>query len=229
MSEDPAAQFRRIQAKEAELQEREKKLRTAHVHLDEERPKNFPPFCPFMFHDISADIPIIAQWTVRLAFIGQFAFYVTLIWNVIASFTVGGLNSEEGESKVETGQTIIFAILILLLGIPCAFKINYQRLYNQARKPDISMLFFGLQGLFIVAIAVLFAGFPDTGCMGIVIAIDALASKAGGFCKFAIIISAVLAGICLAWQCVLFGKLMILFKATGAYAPENPAAPASSI
>jgi hypothetical protein len=132
---------------------------------------------------------------------------------MIAACTVGALPGD-----ISAGQTIVFAIIILLLGVPCAFRINYQRLYNQSKKPNISLLFFALQGLFIIANVIVLVGFEDSGCMGLIIALSAFDTKVVGFPKFAMVFAAVLAGASTAFQCMLFGKVMILFKSTGTYA-----------
>jgi hypothetical protein len=80
------------------------------------------------------------------------------------------------------------------------------------------MLYFGIQGLFIVANALLFIGIPNSGCQGILVAIDSI-NASNGFCTLANMLGAVFAGISTAFQCMVSGKVMILFKATGAYSP----------
>jgi hypothetical protein len=203
-----AEQFRRIQAKEAELREREHKLRQSHVHLDEEEVKNWPPCRPFVHHDIDVDIPLQGVWTVRLAFYGQLGYYFLLLWNILA-----GCGTSFGELNVT--QNVIFAILIALLGIPCGFKINYMRLYRQVRKNDISLLFFGIQALFVAVLVLGFVGLTDWGCMGIMTATEAWRLSDSAFAKITIGICAALWGAAVAWQVMVFGKILILFRSTG--------------
>jgi hypothetical protein len=219
MGDDAGAdQFRRIQAKEAELREREHKLRQAHVHLDEEEVKNWPPCRPFIHHDIDADIPLQGVWTVRLALWGQYGFYFLLLWNVLAAC---GTDLEAEDTVYNVAQNVVFAILIALLGIPCGFKVNYMRLYRQARKNDISLLFFGVQALLVAAVGLGLVGLPNWGCMGIMTAIDVL-RDGSGFGKFTVGICAALWAIVAAWEVMVFGKILLLFKTTGQ--PPAPAA-----
>jgi hypothetical protein len=217
MTDEGAEQYRRIQAKEQELRDRERALSKAHVHVQDEDVKNWPPCHPLLHHDIVRDIPMVAQWTVRLSLFGQYAFYITLLWNIVGACCTG----IEG-TDLDLGPNIVFAILIAVLGIPCGFKINYMRLYDQARRNRIAITFFAIQGLLVAAVGLVLVGIQNWGCMGIMTALDAVSAEhASGFQKFAIGIAAVFWGICVAWQLFLFGKIVLLFKVTGVQPGEG--------
>lgn len=215
MTETTAERYARLQAKEDELARRENALKKQDVNIDEERPNNFPPFFPFMRHDISTDIPLAFQWTVRLAFIGQFIFAGTLLINLIGACTTGTIQLKKG-SGYSLGKNVIFSIIFLILGVPCAFKINYMKLYVQASKKDIKCLYFALQGIFVGINAFAFVGLKDWGLMGIITAIDALSASTSGFCKAIIIIACILWGGSALLQIFLFGRIMQLYKGSGA-------------
>lgn len=214
MTETTEERYRRLQAKEEELARRENALKKQDVNLDDEKVNNFPPFCPFMRHDITADIPLAYQWTVRLAFIGQFIFAGTLLINFIGACTTGTIKLKSG-SGYSLGKNIIFSIIYFLLGIPCAFKINYMKLYSECAKKDIKCLYFALQGIFIGINGFACVGLKDWGLMGIITVIDAISASTSGFCKAIIIIACILWGCSALLQVFLFGRFMLLYKNSG--------------
>jgi hypothetical protein len=150
------------------------------------------------FAAIDADIPLQGGWTVRLAFYGQLGFCFLLLWNRLASFG-SGINDDYNATQN---------------AIPCGFKINYMRLYRQVRKNDISLLFFGIQALFVAALAIGLVGLENWGCIGIITATGAL-EHGSPYAKVTIGICAVLWGIAVAWEVMVLGKILLLFKTTG--------------
>lgn len=219
MTETTAERYARLQAKEDELARRENELKKQDVNIDAEKPNNFPPCFPFMRHDITTDIPLSFQWTIRLAFIGQFIFAGALFINFIGACTTGTIKLKSG-SGYSLGKNIIFSIIFLILGIPCAFRINYMKLYSQAAKKDIKCLYFALEGIFVGINAFAVVGLKDWGLMGIITVIDALSASTSGFCKAMITIACILWAGSALLQIFLFGRIMQLYKVSG-----NPTMP----
>lgn len=206
---DPAERFRRIQEREAEVKRREAELRKQNVAPEVTKPPNFPSCRPLIHHDIANDIPMLAQWTVRLHLIGFIALYVTLFWNFIAACSLG-----EAPGGHSVGQTVIFSIVIFGLAIICTWKLNYMKLYSQCEKGNIKVGMFALQGLMVAAVAAGTVGIIDSGCVGIIAGIDGMGSP-NSFCKFACLVSMILWIAETAWQMFMFTKIILLYKVLG--------------
>ena len=205
MSETTEERFKRLQAKEQELREREKALRKQNVDVDEEKANNFPPFCPVVHHNIIEDIPIVAQWTIKIAFIAQFIWILQLLLNFIAACSTGSMNS------YSVAMNAVFSLAIMILGVPCGFKLNYMKHYTNASKDGMSVSNLILQVLFIAVNIYALIGLKNQGVMGVLTTIDALAGG-NGFSRIMIPIAAAFWGLQVAIQIFLFGKIIILFK-----------------
>ncbi|KAH0785212.1 secretory carrier-associated membrane protein 1-like [Histomonas meleagridis] len=212
---DPAARYYAIQQKEEELKRREKALKKVNVEIEEDtKPPNFPPFCSVVYHNIAEEIPIASQWTVRIAFIMIIALTVTVIVNLIACCTTGTINVGGAGAKYSAGTNIVFGVIIGVLSVPLAFKINYFKLYTQCKLNDVKLGWFALQAIFIICYGYAAVGMKNCGVIGIITMLDGIASGSG-FCKVMSIISAVL------WVCgtvvevFLFGRVMVLYKSSG--------------
>ncbi|OHT16093.1 secretory carrier membrane protein [Tritrichomonas foetus] len=224
MSETTAERFARLQAKEQELRDREKALKKQDVFIEEDKSNNFPPFFPLVHHDIVNDIPLSSQWTIKIAFLAQFFWAAQLLINFVAACTTGTIHL--GSGKYSLGTNIVFSIIIMILGVPCAFKLNYMKLYSQAKKNAIKGTFFILQGLFIAVNVYGFVGLKNNGVMGVITTIDALAASTSGFCKAMVIIATVMWASSSLIQLFLFGRVMLIYKNGGA--PPAPSVDTSA-
>lgn len=202
----PEERFAAIQAKEAELQRREEALRQQNIEVVQEKPPNFPPFFHFVHHDISTDIPIAYQMTVKIAFVLFLLTCVTLIMNLIACFTTGTIKVGKGTSY-SLGTNSVLGVIYLLLTVPLAFKINYYRLYEQCMKKNIKMTWFALEGIYIGVYAYASAGMKNTGCIGLITTIDSISAGSGASKAFCTI-SCIMWLLGLAGHVFLFGKVM---------------------
>lgn len=224
MTETTAERFARLQAKEQELKQREANLKKQDVDLDDEKPNNFPPCCPFMYHDLS-DLPIIATWTIKLAFIAQFIWMGTLLINFIGACCTGTIKTSG--SGYSVGKNVVFSIIYAILGVPLAFRLNYCKLYDQARHDHIKGTFFVLQALFIACHILAFVGLQNWGLMGVITTIDCISASTSGFAKAMIVIS------CFLWagsgllQIFLFGRIMILYKNNSSSPQPAPVQPST--
>lgn len=212
---DLQARYNAIQEKENELRRREDALRKQNVDVDNGHPPNFPPFCPTVYHDIAVEIPIEMQWVVRIAFIGLFWMGALLIVNLIAAFTVGKFGHSAGE-------TIIFAVIFLILTVPLAFKVNYFKLYTQCKNSAVTAGYLILQLVYFAFNVMGAIGLKDSGMIGIIVMIDAISSQAGGFVKAIVIISAVMWVLSALVQFFLAAKSLILYKRTGQSSALSP-------
>lgn len=217
---DVEARYYAIQQKEEELRNREKALKKSNIDIvGGEKPYNFPPFCSIVYHNIGEEIPIASQWTVRIAYIMYWCLCITCVINVIACCTTGKIDVK----GYSAGKNIIFGILIGLLAVPLAFKINYYKFYTQCKDNEITLRFFALQAIYIAVYAYAAVGKKNSGTIGLITAIDALAGGKSGFCKAICMIAAVLWVAGAAIQIFLFGKIMVLYKGTGS-SKQNTAA-----
>ncbi|KAH0791590.1 secretory carrier-associated membrane protein 1-like [Histomonas meleagridis] len=217
---DPAARYYAIQQKEEELKRREKALKKANVEIEEDtHPPNFPPFCSVVYHNIAEEIPIASQWTIRIAFIMILALAVLVIINLIACCTTGTIKLGGSGASYSVGANIVFGVIIGILSVPLAFKINYYKLYTQAKTNNITLGWFALQAIFILCFGYAAVGLKNNGVIGIITMLDALAAGSG-FCKVICIISAVLWVLGTLVEIFLFGRVMVLYKGSGAPQPS---------
>lgn len=219
---DKQQRYEAIKAKEAELERREAALRQNNVEVVEEKPPNFPPFCPFIRHNIAVDIPVDLMMTVRIAFILFFFTAGTLLVNLIACFTTATIKVGKGKGY-SLGYNSVFGVLYLVLTVPLAFKINYYRLYTQCSQRRIKMTWFALEGAYIAFHAYACAGIKNSGLIGLIAMIDSL-SAGGGAAKCFCSISALCWLLSTAGQVFLFGNVMKAYKVSdnnnaGPYSP----------
>lgn len=219
---DKQQRYEAIKAKEAELERREAALRQNNVDVVEEKPPNFPPFCPMIRHNIAVDIPVEFMMTVRIAFILFCFTSATLFINLIACFTTVGIKVGKGKGY-SLGYNSVFGVLYFILTIPLAFKINYYRLYTQCMHRSVKMTWFALEGAYIAFHAYASAGVKNSGLIGLIAMIDAISagtSSAKAFCS--------ISGLCwllaTAGQVFLFGNVMKVYKMSDSR-NQNPYSP----
>ncbi|KAG6476073.1 hypothetical protein ZIOFF_065308 [Zingiber officinale] len=115
-----------LQAKEAELDKREKMRKSssfaAGIVIEEQ---NWPPFFPIIHHDIANEIPIHLQRLQYFAFASLLGLTVCLFWNILA-VTAAWIKGE--------GATIWFlSIIYFISGVPGAYVLWYKPLYRAMR------------------------------------------------------------------------------------------------
>lgn len=183
MSMDAQERYARIQAKEEELKRREAGLREQQLDIEDDRKPNWPVCCPFVYHDISGEIPIKNTAACKVAYILQCVWALTLIVNMLAAFGSGSM------ANYSVAKYIVFSIIYTILGIPLAFRVNYMKYYEQCKKEDLSLSWFLLEIIFFGLNVVGAVGLPNSGLCGVLYAIDAF-SKGNGYIKIFGIISA---------------------------------------
>ncbi|XP_076336935.1 secretory carrier-associated membrane protein 1-like isoform X2 [Tachypleus tridentatus] len=154
-----------LERKAAELQEREQALRNVGTDV---RANNWPPlpakccFGPCFYQDISVEIPIEFQKTVRTMYYLWMFYFCVLCLNVIGAFamfiTVGG------------GTTFGFALLALVLFTPLSFLCWFRPLYKAFRSDSsFSFMVFFFVFFFQTIISILYAiGIPGIGGCGFI-------------------------------------------------------------
>ncbi|XP_022253898.1 secretory carrier-associated membrane protein 1-like isoform X2 [Limulus polyphemus] len=154
-----------LERKAAELQEREQALRNVGTDV---RANNWPPlpakccFGPCFYQDISVEIPIEFQKTVRTVYYLWMFYFCVLCLNVIGAFamfiTVGG------------GTTFGFALLALVLFTPLSFLCWFRPLYKAFRSDSsFNFMVFFFVFFFQTIIAILYAiGIPGIGGCGFI-------------------------------------------------------------
>ncbi|KAK8900360.1 hypothetical protein M9Y10_002687 [Tritrichomonas musculus] len=220
---DRQQRYEAIKAKEAELERREEALRKNNVDIVNEKPPNFPPHCPFVRHDIAADIPIEFITTMKIAFVLFCFTSATLFINLISCGTTVTIKVGKGKGY-SLGYNLVFGILYFLLTIPLAFKINYYRLYTQCTQRNVKMTWFALEGIYIAFHAYASAGVKNSGLIGLIALIDALSAGSGAakcFCT----ISGLCWLIATAGQVFLFGNVMKVTRGPAPAANNSPYSP----
>ena len=203
--------YNRIQRKEEELKQREAALREQQLGIEEDRAPNWPPCCPFIYHDITEEIPMANQTAVKVAFWLQFVWAIALIINVIASFGVGAMNSD----AYPLATYIVFSIIYAILGIPLAFRINYMKFYEQCKNNDLGACWFLLELIFFALNVYAAVGVPKSGLCGVLCAIDAI-SKGSGYIRAMSIVTSIVFVCSALGQGFIGSRAFILYKTMGA-------------
>ena len=211
--------YNAIQDKEEELKRREAALKKANVNIDDSHPPNFPPFCSTVYHNIGEEIPITMQWTVRIAFIALFWSAAMLVVNMIAACFSGKFSGD-----YNVAQMVIFAVIYLILTVPLAFKVNYYRFYTQCKKTEITIGYLALQAIYLIFNVIGAAGIKESGMVGIITMIDAIAGDNNGATKAFASIAAVMWILEALVQLFLTGKILVLYKGMGRKLEAQPVA-----
>lgn len=179
-----------LQRREAELAAREASLTRQEQTLREQahniqKPPNFPPLYPIMFHDIDVEIPPDHREVVRRIYWIWLATVGTLIWNAVAAFLI--LVSHA--SGVVTGATDFGGAFVYCFTISAAsFFLWYRPVYNAYMKDkalyfckprlinntDCYFVFGGLHIAFQYYMAV---GIPGSGSAGLINTISMLSDN----------------------------------------------------
>ncbi|KAI8466091.1 MAG: scamp family-domain-containing protein [Monoraphidium minutum] len=119
-----------VAQREAELARREADIarrEAAMAQLAESvRPANFPPFCPFIYHSISEQIPSWNRSMVRFHFVTELLVALGFIYNavIILAAMFAGI----------VGLTWwLFSLIALSLGLPLSWWMYYKSLFRAAQ------------------------------------------------------------------------------------------------
>jgi hypothetical protein len=129
-----------VSRREAELMRREAALLARETHLRDtlsnpalHKPPNFPPFYPFMFHDIDIEIPEDCREIVRRLYTSWLALLGVLGWNAISAFLIMVSHAPD----VITGNTDFGTALVYCFTITAAsFFLWYRPVYNAFMKEN---------------------------------------------------------------------------------------------
>jgi hypothetical protein len=125
-------------------------------------------------------------------------------------------------SQYKIVQNIIFGAVVGVLTVPLGFRVSYMRIYRECKESNVGFVTLGLAALFFVWVTIGAVGIRNSGMVGVVMGIDAIAGQ-GGFTKAIGGITLVLYVLAALLQLFLLGKLMLLFKASGRQLQPGPA------
>ncbi|KAI8807045.1 scamp family-domain-containing protein [Cladochytrium replicatum] len=183
---DSATHLSDFAAKEAELRRREEELamREARVNQQQEeirragfKPPNFPPFYPYIYHDINDEIPDgLARRTMWKLYYYWLATLGLLVFNMIACLAMM-VSHPQGMTNVASDFGVSF-VYIFTIGLG-SFFLWYRPVYQAYQKESsfwfyIYMVFAGIHCFFSAYMAV---GIPGSGASGF---INFLATATGG-------------------------------------------------
>jgi hypothetical protein len=205
---DLEGRFNTVRAKEQELQRREEALRKANVTVGDSNIPNFPPFYPLIYHNIAEEIPMLMQTFIRISLFGVGWLAILSIVNWLACFTTASFGRNAGEN-------IVFGLIIGLFLTPLAFRVTYWKLYRQCKEQSITFWTLALQGGLFLFCVIGVVGIEDSGMLGVMMILDAVANKPSAFTMGICVTACVCWCIAAAWQFFLLGRLLLLFKTTG--------------
>lgn len=135
-----------IEAREQELSMKEKELRDLEARLKATgqlvAPKNWPPCCPILRHDIAGDIPGELQNSVKLVYVSYVGEAFCFAWTVLSTTAALFGASEDAHDDHKILQAWLLSIIYMVVGIPMGFLLWYMRLYNAAQKDRALTYFF---------------------------------------------------------------------------------------
>lgn len=211
---DANERYQNIVRKENELRRREQALKKQNVEIEDTRPPNFPPFCPVIYHNIPEEIPTVATWCVRISFFSFWFIFPLVVINFIGCCMSGKWNPEK-KTEYDVATNVVFSIIISIILVFCAFRVNYMSLYQQCKESNVRMSMIALQALYICFYAVGFAGFKNTGMVGIMSTIDSFSRSKNAGSNIICVIATLLWALEMVCQIFLFGRIMMLWKMLG--------------
>ncbi|BBN03062.1 secretory carrier-associated membrane protein [Marchantia polymorpha subsp. ruderalis] len=131
-----------LRKKEQELKRREEAAARAGILIED---KNWPPFLPFLHHDIPRDIPLHLQRIQYFAYASWLGMLLCLTWNFIAVTAAWAKGSVTAAYGV---QIWFLAIIYILAGFPGSYFLWYRPVYRAMRTE--SALKFGWFFIFYV-------------------------------------------------------------------------------
>merc|ERR1711970_325508 len=214
-----------LERKEAELERRERQMNQASG--GNVQPNNWPPLPswfpikPCFYHDISLEIPLDFQKTVRYLYYLWMVYVVALFFNVLGNMTFWIIISKNSNpDNPSTGETeapgnFAKSILWLILFSPCSMC-WYIPAYR-AFKSDSSFNFFIFFFIFFFQICwllLMVIGVPGMGFCGWTIAISGLKTNVAG--GIVAMIAALLFTVTFIFGIVMLRKVHQIYGATGA-------------
>jgi hypothetical protein len=209
---DLQSRYSAIQAKESELRQREDALRRQNASISDSKALNFPPLCPFVYHNISEEIPIQSQMFLKLCLGNIGGFLVSAVLNFIACCCSGSFS---GYTAADAIQNIVFGLIVGILTGPLAFRVTYLKMYGQCKTGDITLWGLAVKAMLFAWIVIQAVGPKGWGVVGGVMMLDAIGGKGNGFGKAMAVITFITYLLEALLEGFLLGKLMMLFKASG--------------
>merc|ERR1712227_217001 len=172
-----------LEQKEKELERRERQMQSGGVG---QQPNNWPPlpswFCvkPCFYHDISLDIPLDFQKTVRYMYYLWMTYVLCLFLNVLGNMAFWIAASKDEAGVGDAPKDFGLSIIWLVIYSPCSMC-WYIPAYR-AFKTDSSFNFFIFFFVFFFQICWLFLmtiGIQGMGFCGWVISIQAISKSVG--------------------------------------------------
>jgi len=179
--DDTASRLAEIERREREVAQREVDVQRRAEHVQKHGRNNWPPFWPFMYHDISAEIPSESQPIVLTLYRLWLLLIITLIINVVACILLLVSGTPDGGKDVGAGIMYLPVIAI------SSFFLWYRPVYNAYMKEHslFYYLYFLFCGFHIAFCVYMFIGIPSTGSGGLINTIHSFATGAivaGVFC-----------------------------------------------
>ncbi|KAJ1985984.1 hypothetical protein H4R33_003626 [Dimargaris cristalligena] len=182
-----------LSSREAELQRREQELAQRELELQAQSeeirksgrpPNNFPPFFPFIYMDIKAEIPAASQPVMQRMWWYWLFLEATLVFNCIAALVML-VSHAEGVTSAPTDFGVSFSYLFTVTLL--SFFFWYRPLYNAYMKEKslYYYFYFIFGGLHILVSFYLAVGIPYSGSSGLINAISMFSAGkvvAGVFC-----------------------------------------------
>ncbi|OHS93943.1 hypothetical protein TRFO_39875 [Tritrichomonas foetus] len=172
------AEIARLQAREAELLARQKRIQDGQFDGNTSNKPTWPPYVPFLHIDLENEIPAAAHNCIKFAKIGVLLCIGQALINIIASCSISGLPSYSHASGIV--WSFIFAFLNGYLTI----SVNFSRLYSSCRAHDIPFSFLLFQFVLIGFLVYQLIGFPNSGSVGFATFLDLIAKSKSGWSKF---------------------------------------------
>ncbi|KAM9306781.1 secretory carrier-associated membrane protein 1-like [Pholidichthys leucotaenia] len=202
-----------LERKAAELDRREREMQS--LSTSGERKNNWPPLPekfpvgPCFYHDITVDIPVEFQKTVKIMYYLWMGHTGTLLVNVIGCMSWFFVDSQRG---VDFGLSILW----FLLFTPCSFVCWYRPIYR-AFKSDSSFNFFIFFFIYICQFGIYVIqciGIVGWGASGWISALTAL-NKSTPVGIIMVLIAALFTALAVL-SLIMFKKVHTLYRTTGA-------------
>ena len=104
-------------------------------------PKNWPPCCPILRHDIATDIPGPLQNSVKLVYVSYVGEAFCFAWTVLSTTAALFGAGQDAHDDHKILQAWLLSIIYMVTGVPMGFILWYMRLYNAAQK-DRALTYF---------------------------------------------------------------------------------------
>ncbi|OMJ27942.1 Secretory carrier-associated membrane protein 3 [Smittium culicis] len=167
------AQARVLEEERLELQQESERLRQQANNVNLANPpagfrpaKNFPPFYPMIYHNISAEIGVADQKAVLMLFKLWLGVSATLLFNVISCLLLMIISPKNFSPASDFIWSIIYVISI----IPSSFFLWYRPVYNAYMKDSalLYFIFFIFNSFNVLYFFYMCVGFSGSGSAGLI-------------------------------------------------------------